>query len=115
MHIENGGDFRVDHVYIDDLVDGILLALDKPSHKFDAYHLASGKAYSLYEIIDFVKELVPGSQISIGPGQYLFGDRIEAVKKGALDITRAHNELSYTPKFQIQDGLKAYLSAARAL
>ena len=115
LHIENGGDFRVDHVYIDDLVDGILLALDKPSHKFDAYHLASGKAYSLYEIIDFVKELVPGSQISIGPGQYLFGDRIEAVKKGALDITRAHNELSYTPKFQIQDGLKAYLSAARAL
>lgn len=114
LHVPAGGDFRVDHVYIDDLVAGVLLALDKREHHYDAYHISSGQAPSLYEIVDIVKELVPGAPISIGPGHYAFGDRIRVVRKGALDTSRARAELGYVPRHDIRSGLAAYIAATRA-
>lgn len=114
LHVPAGGDFRVDHVYIDDLVSGVLAALDKPEHRYDAYHLSSGEAPSLFEIVDIIRELVPGARISIGPGHYAFGDRIRVVRKGALDTSRARAELGYVPRYDIRRGLAAYIEARRA-
>lgn len=114
LHIAAGGDFRVDHVYIDDLVVGILAALDRPEHRFDVYHLSSGEAPSLFEIVDLIRELVPACDISIGPGRYTVGDGIEVVRKGALDTKRARDELGYVPQFGIRKGLAAYIAARRA-
>lgn len=114
LHLETGGDFRVDHVYIDDLVAGILAALDRPEHRFDAYHIATGRAPSLAEMVAIVKELVPGAELSIGPGPYRMGGRVEVVRKGALDISRARADLGYAPRHDIRAGLEAYLRAWRA-
>jgi nucleoside-diphosphate-sugar epimerase len=114
LHVPAGGDFRVDHVYIDDLTAGILAALDKREHRYDAYHISSGNAPSLYEIVDLIKELVPGARLSIGPGQYRFGDRIEVVRKGALDTARARADLGYVPRYDIHRGLAAYIDAQRS-
>jgi UDP-glucose 4-epimerase len=114
LHIAGGGDFRVDHVYIDDCIDGIIRALDKPQHNHDIYHIATGEAPSLSEIISMIKELVPEADLAIGPGAYKFVDGTEAVRKGALDITRARAELGYEPRFPIRQGLAAYIEATRA-
>ncbi|HWK43504.1 MAG TPA: NAD(P)-dependent oxidoreductase [Stellaceae bacterium] len=113
LHIERGGDFRVDHVFIDDLVDGIVLALDAPTTTFDAYHLATGTARSLGEIVAILRDLVPGADISIGPGNYSFADGVEVVRKGALDITRARTDLGYAPRYDIRAGLAACIAARR--
>lgn len=114
LHVAAGADFRVDHVYIDDLVAGVLAALDKPEHRHDAYHISSGQAPSLQEIVNIVKELVPGAQISVGPGHYAFGDRVRVVRKGALDTSRAREAFGYVPRYDIRRGLAAYIDARRA-
>lgn len=114
LHVAAGGDFKVDQVHIDDLVSGLLAILDKPEHRYDAYHLTSGEAHSLFEVVEIVKELVPGAQLSIGPGQFRFGDRIEVVRKGALDNSRARAEFGYVPKYPIRAGLAAYIESRRA-
>lgn len=114
LHLQGGGDFRVDHVYIDDCVDGIVKALDKPQHRYDIYHIATGDAPSLSEIVAMVKDVVPNADLAIGPGPYKFVDGTEAVRKGALDITRARGELGYEPRFPIKQGLAAYIEATRA-
>jgi nucleoside-diphosphate-sugar epimerase len=114
LHIPEGGDFRVDHVYIDDCVDGIIKALDKPEHRHDIYHIATGDAPSLSEIVAMIKELVPEADLAIGPGPYKFVDGTAAVRKGALDIARARAELGYEPRFPIRQGLAAYIEATRA-
>jgi UDP-glucose 4-epimerase len=114
LHLSSGGDFRVDHVYIDDCVDGISKVLDKPQHRYDVYHIATGEAPSLAEIVDLIKELVPDADLAIGPGPYRFVDGTEAVRKGALDITRARTELGYEPRYPIKKGLAAYIEATRA-
>lgn len=114
LHLDSGGDFRVDHVYIDDVVDGILRALDKQHHRYDAYHIATGQAASLAEIVKIVQELVPGADLAVGPGNYRFADGVEAVRKGALDVSRAAAELGYRPRYDIRAGLAAYIEAKRA-
>lgn len=114
LHLEGGGDFRVDHVYIDDVVDGILCALDARSPPHDVYHIATGQAPSLREIVAIIRELVPNADISVGPGNYAFADGIEAVRKGALDIARARTELGYAPRYDIRAGIAAYLEARRS-
>jgi UDP-glucose 4-epimerase len=113
LHLASGGDFRVDHVYIDDLVDGIVKALDHPRHAFDVYHIATGEAPSLLEIVAILKELEPAADLVVGPGEYAFADGVEAVRKGALDIARARAELGYTPRHPIRAGLQAYLAWRR--
>jgi len=114
LHLATGADFRVDHVYIEDVVAGVLAALDKKEHRYDVYHVASGVASSLGEIVDIVKEIVPDAQLSIGTGPMQFGDRIDVVRKGALDITRAKSELGYEPRFDLRKGLAAYIDATAA-
>ena len=113
LHLSSGADFRVDHVYIDDVTQGILQALDHPSHRFDAYHITTGVAPSLGEIASIVRELVPGADISVGPGHYAFKDSIEPVRKGALDCSRARAEFGYSPRFDIRRGLSACIAARR--
>jgi len=68
LHLPAGGDFRVDHVFVADTVQGVLLALDRPEHAFDTYTIATGAAPSLAEIVAIVRELLPGADISVGPG-----------------------------------------------
>jgi len=114
LHMPQGGDFRVDHTYIADAVQGILLCLDKPSHRFDAYHIASGAAPSIAEIAALLREMVPGAQVSAGPGEYVFAPGLPPVRKGALDITRAREELGYVPRHDIRAGLAATIAARRA-
>lgn len=117
LHVEAGADFAVDHTHVDDAVQGIVLALDKPHHPFDAYNIASGEAPTMRQIVDIVKELVPGARLTIGDGPYRHPGGVACVAKGALDIARARTVLGYSPKFDIRRGLAqcvAALQEARA-
>jgi nucleoside-diphosphate-sugar epimerase len=111
LHLATGGDFRVDHTYIDDLVNGTIAVLDHRDHPFDAYHIASGKACSLAEIVAVIKELVPGAELSIGPGNLELAPGVPSWKKGALDIGRAAEVLGYRPRYDMRAGIAATLAA----
>jgi UDP-glucose 4-epimerase len=113
LHLPAGGDFRVDHVYVADTVQGVLLALDHAEHAHDVYNIATGQAPSLAEIVEIVRDLVPGADISVGPGGYQFNERVGPVPKGALDVTRAREHLGYAPRYPIREGLAAYVDARR--
>ena len=113
LHLPRGGDFRVDHVHVADVADGILRALDAPAPAFDAYHIATGAAPSLAEIVAILRDLVPGADLDVGPGDYAFAEGVGAVRKGALDIARARADLGYAPRFTIRSGLADWIAARR--
>jgi nucleoside-diphosphate-sugar epimerase len=113
LHVASGADAAIDHTYVDDLVSAVLAALDRREHRQDAYNIASGAAATVAELVRIVGELVPGAQLSVGPGPYRHGDRVELVRKGALDVSRAAAELGWKPRYDIRAGLAAYVDAAR--
>jgi nucleoside-diphosphate-sugar epimerase len=114
LHVPSGADAAIDHTYVDDVAAAILAALDHEQHRYDAYNVASGTAPTVAEIIAIVRELVPGAQLSVGPGPYRHGDRVELVRKGALDVSRATAELGWRPRYDIRTGLAAYVNSLRA-
>lgn len=105
LKMEEGGDQKVDQVHVKDLVQGVLLTLDAKEPKHRIYNLASGKAYTFGQTAEIVKELVPGASIEVGPGllTYSMG------QEGAIDLSRAREDLGYTPKYDLRDGLKDYI------
>jgi nucleoside-diphosphate-sugar epimerase len=113
LHIPTGAQAAIDHTYVDDVVAAILKALDHQHHRYDAYNVASGAAPTVSDLVAIVRELVPGAELSVGPGPYRHGDRVEMVRKGALDVSRAAAELGWKPRYDIRTGLAAYVRAMR--
>ena len=113
LHIPTGADSAIDHTHVDDVVSAILVALDHAQHAYDVYNVASGTAATVAQMVSIIRDLIPGAQLSVGPGTYRHGDRVEAVRKGALDVSRAAAELGWKPRYDIRTGLAAYVKAAR--
>jgi UDP-glucose 4-epimerase len=109
LHLDRGGDARIDHTYLDDCVDGIVRALDHPAHPHDAYNIASGEGRTTAEMIAILKDLIPGADLSVGPGPHWYSDELETPPKGALDLTRARTVLGYRPAYDLRRGLEAYV------
>jgi UDP-glucose 4-epimerase len=113
LHIPHGADTAIDHTWVDDWVSAVVAALDHDKHNYDVYNISSGEASTVTELARIVSELIPGAQLSVGPGLYRHGNQIELVRKGALDISRAEAELGWKPKHDIRSGLAAYIKALR--
>jgi UDP-glucose 4-epimerase len=113
LHLPEGGDSRMDHTYVDDIVDGTLAALDHPQHPFDTYNLATGRAPSVHEMIEILRDIVPGARISAGDGEIKHPGGIDMPRKGALDISRASKAFGYRPRFDLRAGLEAYVRDKR--
>ena len=113
LHIASGADAAIDHTYIDDVVSAILKALDHPRHHYDVYNVGSGTAATVSDLVKIVCELVPGAELSVGPGPYRHGGEVDMVRKGSLDVTRAGGEFGWRPRYDIRAGLAAYVEALR--
>ncbi|ETA53260.1 NAD-dependent epimerase/dehydratase family protein [Ponticoccus alexandrii] len=113
LHLEGGAEYRVDQVYIDDLTDGLIAALDHQAHRHDVYHISTGEAPTLGQMVDWIREIVPDADVSISSGPYQVGPGVVAVRKGALDCDRACRAFGYKPKFTLRDGLAACVAARR--
>ncbi len=112
LHLPHGGESAIDHTHVEDFVSGVVLALDLPQHPYDAYNIGSGTAPTLYEVVETIKEVVPGADISVGPGVYRYLGEIEICRKGALDVSRARDVLGYVPKFDFRAGVREYVERA---
>jgi UDP-glucose 4-epimerase len=113
VDLPSGADTVIDYAYVDDVVNGILLALDHPSHRYDVYNVASGQGVSDQEMIDEIRRLLPEARLKVGPGRrpYASGHRMPV--KGALDCSRACEEFGYVPRYDIRRGIAAYVNRWR--
>ncbi len=114
LHLAGGADYRVDQIYVDDLVDGMLRLMDHRDHRHDAYHLTTGEAPSLGEAVDLIRRIVPGADLAIAPGPFEVTPGVAAVRKGALDCTRAREAFGFSPRYDLGRGFEAYVAARRA-
>ena len=112
--MDSGADHRVDHTYIDDFVQGALLAFDERNSKSRIFNIASGRAYTFKEMARMVEEIIPGPKIIVGPGLLKYYETVEGPQKVALNIQRAQSELGYQPQYDLFKGLIKYVESLRA-
>jgi nucleoside-diphosphate-sugar epimerase len=101
LEIHNAGNQIRSWCYIDDIVDGIILCLERPEAVGHVFNI--GNPRSTVTIHNLAKEIVLLSQSS---SEIVFVDRSFAdVELRVPNISKAQKILGYAPKVDLQEGL----------
>lgn len=110
--IPYGGDEKDDMMYIKDVANAIVLACFAKNVEHHIFNIGTGKCYTLHDLANSIKKVFPQAIFDIGPGQdYMVIPKIYCV----MNISRAKEELGYTPKFNLDEGVKDYIESVRQL
>lgn len=93
---------RRDYLFLDDLVEGILLCLPAPAGT-RVFNFGSGVAYSVKDVID-IAQRVAGTHLPVKSED---APRPHEIPGTLADIARAGAVLGWTPRTSFEDGLKA--------
>jgi UDP-glucose 4-epimerase len=112
IKVFRGGDQKDDMVYVRDVASSVIQALfvEKPKHY--TYNIGTGRAETLRDLANAIKEFYPDTVIEIGPGlDYIgFGPGYPI-----MNISRAREELGYSPKFSLVESVKDYIKTMKHL
>lgn len=97
------GETKRDYTYINDIVTGVLGAIDYPQ-SFAIYNLGNNTPVSLNEFISTLEEIT-GKQAIIDQQPMQPGD----VEVTYADISSAQKDLNYEPKTSLESGLQKFV------
>jgi UDP-glucuronate 4-epimerase len=98
------GSTRRDYTFVDDIVDGVLCALDQPKG-YRIYNLGESQTISLAELVEAIGEVTGKEPILDRQGMQP-GDVLVTY----ADISRAREELGYAPSTDLRQGLERFLT-----
>ena len=107
--LDYGKGFPRQWVHVDDVADGIVLALDSEDRKGRVYNLSAGINPTIDEAAAIVRELLPGADIDLAEGP-----DPEDVTLGLLDIAAARDHLGYNPRIDLRTGIGQLIADIRA-
>ena len=100
--INGTGNETRDFTYVDDIVDGIILAGTKPKGRNEVFNLGTGKETKISFIAkQIIKYTNSKSKISFQPRR-----SFDHITRRKMDISKAKKLLGYNPKVNINDGIK---------
>jgi len=98
------GTTRRDYTYVDDIVDGVMAAINYDKTNYEVFNLGESRTVELNELISLLeRELDTHAIIDRQPPQP--GD----VPQTYADISKARALLGYDPKTQIEEGLHRFV------
>jgi len=112
LRIDGDGSDRLDFTYINDLVNGVCLCIEKPAARNNTFNLTYGQGRSIAELLGIVRLHFPKVEVESVNRDRLMPER------GTLSVAKAKKFLGYEPKFPIDVGVPQYVewyqSQARA-
>lgn len=102
------GTNRYHYVYRDDVVSALVLALDAGHDLSSAYNIAGYDIASDAEVANIVSNHLPNADIIFG-----LPENSLVTKRPFLDISAAQLDLNYSPKFDLNKGIIAYIEWMR--
>jgi UDP-glucuronate 4-epimerase len=98
----NGSTAR-DYTYIDDIIQGLLAAIDRP-FAFEVFNLGESFCVTLSELVRLI-EKASGQKADLQHMPLQAGD----VEITYADISKARQLLGYTPQTPIETGIKQFI------
>ena len=99
------GDALIGWSYVDDSARATVMASKKMSMKTKTFSMM-GDVRSVHDVADYVKQLLPDSEITVLPGTF----RSSPVK---FDTSAIENEIGYTPNWSMERGVKKTINTVR--
>lgn len=100
----NHGKQQRDMLYIDDVIDCILNAMEYQNDGFDIFNISSGKRYSMNELISMIEKITK-TKISVK-----YSSQIPDEKCIWANNEKAKKLLKFEPKTEIENGLESTIS-----
>ncbi|MEW6745590.1 MAG: GDP-mannose 4,6-dehydratase [Planctomycetota bacterium] len=97
------GSSERDYTYVDDIMDGVVKALDR-GRGFGIYNLGESKTVALRALIDRIARCL-GREVRIERYQDQPGD----VPRTCADVSRARRDLGYDPRIDLDEGLRRFV------
>jgi ADP-L-glycero-D-manno-heptose 6-epimerase len=97
------GEQKRDFVYVKDVVEGSIRALDAQASGI--YNLGSGQARSFNELVDVLNKCL---RTSFQP-DYIDNPHAHYQNFTQADLTNARNTLAYEPQFPLEAGVRDYM------
>ena len=104
IQVFNNGDMRRDFTYIDDIMQGVLAALDRPTERHRVYNLGNNRAEPLLRFIEVI-EKAAGRKAIIELKPMQKGD----VKETFADILDSTRDLGFRPATPIDVGIPRFV------
>ena len=96
----DGGQTR-DFIFIDDVVEGFLLAASVEGVRGDTINIASGRSLSILELLETLRQVL-GTEVE----PELVAERPGDVRHSLADISRAKSKLGFAPRVDHAEGLR---------
>ena len=101
--INGDGSDKLDFTYIDDLIQGITLAIENEKARSETFNITYGEARTIGEMAEILKDHFEGININYLPKDNLTPDR------GTLNVDKAKDLLGYKPENSIDVGYPKYI------
>jgi GDP-4-dehydro-6-deoxy-D-mannose reductase len=98
---------RRDYIYIDDLVDAIIMAVGSKLD-FEIFNIGTGVSHSVSDLIDLIQNIKDTNLNVQADGER----RPEEVMDTQADITKALEVLGWAPNYSLRSGLEKMLRSA---
>ncbi|WP_040726080.1 NAD-dependent epimerase/dehydratase family protein [Thiomicrorhabdus sp. Kp2] len=100
---EDGIESR-DFVYVDDVVDATILAIEKEEANFEVFNVGLGEAVDVLRVANTLKKSY-GSDVEISvSGNYRLGD----IRHNYADLTKIQTKLGFIPKISFEQGISEF-------
>jgi len=106
---EDGKQSR-DFIHVQDIVQGLLLAKDRPQADNQVFNLGTGISTSILEVADLLSQHLTDGQVR---PQVLNQFRAGDIRHCYADVTKARELLGFQPTITLQDGLADLLAWVR--
>jgi UDP-glucuronate 4-epimerase len=102
------GQTRRDYTYIDDIVDGVVAALDL-APRFEIFNLGGSQTTALIDLVHWI-----AAELGVEARLEMLSEQLGDVPITYADVSKAKAMLGYEPKVPIREGLKRYVAWYRA-
>jgi UDP-glucose 4-epimerase len=108
--IEGDGEQSRDFTFVDDAVEGLVLAMRTPVAPGSVFNIAGGERHSVNDLVASLARILdrPQAPVHVAP-------RTGDVKHSLADITKARTTLGYEPSVPFAEGLKKTVDWYRRL
>jgi len=106
IEIYEDGEQSRDFIYIDDVVDATILALENKRSSGNIFNIGYGKSISVNEVASHLKSSFDSEISLIVSGKFRKGD----IRHNFADISKASSVLGFYPKINFEEGLKRFVN-----
>jgi len=103
LRVEGDGGDRLDFTYVDDLVQGVCLAIENPAARNQILNMTYGRSRSIRDLIEIIRQHFPRVEI-----ECIERDKLMPAR-GTMSIKKAAELLGYAPKYPLEGGFAEYI------